>query len=176
MRILSLDPKVELPGGGTIRVRAVPTLAGGRYVNLAFLWGRRSRFHPRDWYFFTSSSNHLWVTASVGLRPSQGMGLFRTPLLGLLVSPLRPSFRAEEALPWALSFWRHPRAFVGRLLAPSCAPFWSLLGALLGPRLGPLLRISRRTHWMFLGALWPCLGLPLGSSWALPRAARPWDL
>ena len=66
MRTLSLDPKVELPGG-TTRVRAVPKLAGGRYVNFAFLWGRRSRFHPRDWYFLTSSSNHLWVTASVGL-------------------------------------------------------------------------------------------------------------
>ena len=26
---------------GTIRVRGVPELAGGRYVNPAFLWGRR---------------------------------------------------------------------------------------------------------------------------------------
>ena len=28
---------------GPIRVRGVPTLAGGRYVSLAFLWGRRWR-------------------------------------------------------------------------------------------------------------------------------------
>ena len=66
MRTLSLDPKVELPGG-TTRVRAVPKLAGGRYKNLAFLWGRRSRFHPRDWYFFTLISSQLWVTTSVEL-------------------------------------------------------------------------------------------------------------
>ena len=70
MRILPVGPHVELPvrydpcegcnemGGGTscefclwhrrwssrettIRVRGVPKLAGGRYVNTAFLWGRR---------------------------------------------------------------------------------------------------------------------------------------
>ena len=29
--------------GGTIRVRGVPKLAGERYVNPAFLWGRRWR-------------------------------------------------------------------------------------------------------------------------------------
>ena len=53
MRTLSLDPKVEL--------------LGGRYVNPNFLWGRKSRFHPRDWYFFISISSQLWVTISVEL-------------------------------------------------------------------------------------------------------------
>ena len=61
MRTLSLDPKVELPGG-TTRVRAVPKLARGRYVNLAFLWGRRSRFIRVIGTFLPQ-----WVTASVGL-------------------------------------------------------------------------------------------------------------
>ena len=42
MRTLFLAPQVELPGR-TIRVRDILELAGGCYVNPAFVWGRRWR-------------------------------------------------------------------------------------------------------------------------------------
>ena len=68
-------------------------------------------------------------------------GAVENATIGAPRGPLRHSFRA----------------FLGRLLGPSCASFWSQLGALSGPRLGPPEPLSENSL--------DVLGCPLALSW-----------
>ena len=73
---------------GPIRVRGVPTLAGGRYVSLAFLWGRRWR--------------SLRGTIRENGAPEWAGGAMRSRL------PFSPFLRSSSLYPPSACVFSHP--------------------------------------------------------------------